>query len=246
MYLSDKEAKELILSIGRKMSETRFVTANDGNLTIRVADDAVWATPTGVNKGDLTEDMLIKARISDGAIIEGTWKPTCELQMHLNVYRTDDSIVSTAHAHPLNLTVLACAGIELDLPSCPASACISGRIPVAPYSAFGSPELAESVIPYVKDYHMVNLANHGPIAWGKAPREAWYRLEDGEASAKLALELVKLGRLRPLSTDQLQELFAGDRFGITEKSSLSGTDTTDNQEPAIPFTQYFNELMQKG
>lgn len=246
MYPSDREAKELIVRIGHKMSESRFVTANDGNLTVRVADDAVWATPTGVNKGELTEEMLIKVRISDGAILEGTWKPTCELQMHLNVYRTDDSVMSTAHAHPLNLSVLACAGIELDLPSCPAAACISGRIPVAPYADFGSKKLAESVIPYVKEYHVVNLANHGPVAWGKNPKEAWYRLEDAEASAKLALELVKLGRLRPLCKEQLEELYRVHQPGITEKSSVRMVESTDNQQPAIPFTEFFKEILKEN
>ena len=103
MYPTDKEAKTIIIAIGKKMSEARFVTANDGNITIRVEDDAVWATPTGVNKADLTEDKLIKVRISDGAVLEGTCKPTSELQMHLNAYRTDDSIMSTAHAHPASL-----------------------------------------------------------------------------------------------------------------------------------------------
>lgn len=44
-YPSDQEAIELILSIGKKMSDSRFVAANDGNITVRVSDDAVWATP---------------------------------------------------------------------------------------------------------------------------------------------------------------------------------------------------------
>lgn len=52
----------------------------------------------GVNKGDLTEDKLIRVRISDSKVLEGTWKPTSELEMHLNVYRTDNEIMSTVHA----------------------------------------------------------------------------------------------------------------------------------------------------
>ena len=56
------------------MIDSRFVTANDGNITIRVSDDAVWATPTGVNKGDLTDEMLIKISIRDGSVLEGTWE----------------------------------------------------------------------------------------------------------------------------------------------------------------------------
>lgn len=244
MYPTNREAKEIIISIGRKMSEARFVTANDGNMTIRVSEDEVWATPTGVNKGDLTGDMLLKARISDGVVIEGSWKPTTELQMHLNVYRADDSIVSTAHAHPLNLSVLACAGIELDLPTTPAACCVSGRVPVIPYACSGSKALADSVIPYVKKYHVVNLGNHGPIAWGKAPWEAWYRLEDAEASAKLALELTRIGRFRPLNAAQVRELFDFHKIDITEEATVDRYEGWQNQDPAIPFTEFLKRYME--
>lgn len=238
MYPTDQEAKNLILSIGKKMSDSGFVTANDGNLTIRVEDDAVWATPTGVNKGELTEKMLIKVRISDGAILEGSWKPTCELSMHLNAYRSDDSLMSTAHAHPLNLCVLACAGIELDLPTTPESVCISGRVPVIPYCCSGSPELADSIIPYVKKYQVVNLANHGPIAWGKNPKEAWYRLEDAEACARLALEIARLGRFRPLNAQQVRHLIDYHQIDVAPEAMLAEYEGCENQQPAIRFSDF--------
>ena len=238
MYPSDKEAKALILTIGKKMSAAGFVTANDGNITIRVEDDAVWATPTGVNKGDMTEDMLLKVRISDGAVLEGTWKPTSELTMHLNAYRADNEVVSTAHAHPLNLCILACAGLELDLPTTPAAVCICGRVPVIPYCCSGSAMLAESILPYVKKYHVVNLANHGPIAWGKKPLEAWYRLEDAEACAHLALEVARLGRLRPLNSQQMQEVVDFHKIDIAPEALHTANDNWENQEPAMSFSEY--------
>lgn len=242
--LTDAEAREKILAIGKKMSDTGFVSANDGNLALRVGPDAIWATPTGVNKGELRADMLVKLRISDGAVLEGTWKPTTEIQMHLNAFRQDDEIVSTAHAHPLNLCVLACAGIELDLPTTPAACCVAARVPVLPYYCSGSPELAQSIIPYVKKYHVVNLGNHGPIAWGKTPDEAWYRLESAEAAAKLALELARLGRLRPLSAGQVRELFDFHGFDISPEATVRAAAETDNQSPAISFSAFFRALTQ--
>lgn len=245
MYPSDQEAKQLIISIGDKMSRAGFVSANDGNITVRVEDDAVWATPTGVNKGELTEDKLIKIRISDGEVIEGTWKATSEIIMHLNAYRTDNEIMSTAHAHPLNLCILACAGLELDLPSVPAACAISARIPVVPYACPGSLKLAQSIIPYVKKYHVVNLANHGPISWGKSPKEAWYRLEDAEASARLALELVKLGRIRPLNKEQVQEVFTFNHLNITPEATVKEYEGDENQQPAISFSEYLCDLFKK-
>jgi len=243
VYPTHEEAKHLIIDIGRKMHEGRFVTANDGNITIRVGEDEVWATPTGVNKGDLTEDKLLRVRISDSVILDGTWKPTSELEMHLNVYRTDDEIVSTVHAHSLYLSALACAGIELDLPSTPAAACISGRVPVIPYRCSGSLELARSVIPYVRDYHVVNLGNHGPLAWGKSPQEAWFRLEDAEASAHLAFLLLELKRIRPLNSEQLTELFSFHHVPMTKPGTVQLVKDVANQEPAIPFSEYLKQCM---
>ena len=242
MY-QDKEARELILNIGQKMVKSSFVTANDGNITVRVSDNAIWATPTGVNKGDMTHETLIKVAIDSGKVLEGTWKPTTELGMHLNVYRTDNEIMSTAHAHPLNLSVLACAGIELDLPSTPAACAIAGRIPVVPFSCSGTKALADSIIPYVKTYNVVNLANHGPIAWGRLPKEAWFRLEDAEASARLALKLLEIGRFRPISTEQVQEIFSFHHIRMSDQATVCACDQTDNQKAGIPFTQLLNQAL---
>lgn len=242
-YPSDLEAIALILNIGKKMSDSRFVAANDGNITVRVSDDAVWATPTGVNKGDLTADKLLKVRISDSKILEGTWKPTSEIEMHLNVYRTDDEIMSTTHAHPIYLSTLACAGIELDLPTNTSACCVCGRIPVVPFVCSGSQALANSIIPYVKKYHVVNLGNHGPIAWGKTPIEAWYRLENAEASAHLALELAKIGRLRPINAQQVQEMFSFHNVKFTNEATVREYDSLENQQPAVTFTSLFGNII---
>ncbi|MDR0653601.1 MAG: class II aldolase/adducin family protein, partial [Synergistaceae bacterium] len=186
MYICDAEARELICAIGRKMYQKQFVAANDGNMTIRVADDAVIMTPTGVSKGDLTPDMLLKVDFS-GNILEGTYKPTSEMPMHLRIYRENDDIQSTAHAHPVFLSCFANLGAELDLSITSATAAVSGRIPVAPYCNPGSSELADSVALYVRDFNVVMLANHGPISWGRTPTEAWHILEESEHYARIAL-----------------------------------------------------------
>ena len=99
-YISDDEAKQIICEIGHKMYTRGYVATNDGNITVRVADDALWVTPTGVSKGDLKPDMLVKTDLQ-GNILEGSWKPTSEMQMHLQAYWEDDSIMSTGHAHSL-------------------------------------------------------------------------------------------------------------------------------------------------
>ncbi|MDO4321324.1 MAG: class II aldolase/adducin family protein [Lachnospiraceae bacterium] len=237
-FISEKEAKEMICSIGAKMYQRQFVSANDGNMTIRIGEREVIATPTGVSKGDLTPDKLLKVDF-DGNILEGTWKPTSELPMHLRIYKENDSVMSTAHAHPCYLNVFANMGMELDLSLTPATAAISGRIPVAPYRNPGSRELADSVAPYVKDYKVVLLANHGPIAWGTTPIEAWYTLEDAEAYAKMALlHKFVVGTYRPITKEQIRILAETHDMVINPKRLVNAPETTTNGEPAISLDGY--------
>lgn len=238
-YLSDLEAKDAICLIGHKMYERGFVNGNDGNITVRVGDNVLIATPSGVSKGDLTHDMLLKVDF-DGNILEnpGNYKVTSEINMHLMVYKHNPAMKATCHAHPFYLSSFATAGIEVDLSSIPASVLLVGKIPVAPYRCAGTMGLAESVIPYVNKYNIVNLGNHGPLTWGTTPMEAWFRLEEAETSCKLAvMTKYTLGRVRPLSRAQYEELMSFHHVPLAPEAQVSAPETTDNGEPAIPFTQ---------
>ena len=86
VYVTDHEAKRLILDIGRRMYERQYVAANDGNISVRVSENRIWVTPAGVSKGYMTEDMLVCVDLS-GKILEGTAKPSSESKMHLRVYQ---------------------------------------------------------------------------------------------------------------------------------------------------------------
>ena len=230
MYPSDAKAKEMICSIGRKMYQKQFVAANDGNLTIRTSKNTIIMTPTGVSKGDLTPEMLIKADL-DGNILRGTYKPTTEMPMHLRIYRENDAIMSTAHAHPIFLSCFANMGANLDLALTPATAAISGKIPVAPFCNPGSLALADSVAPYVNDYSIVMLANHGPISWGYSPLEAWYVLEEAENYAKLAIiQKYIVKEFRPITKAQIKEVADTHGVVINPKRLVNAPDITTNTE----------------
>ena len=73
-YPDDSAARNMILEVGRRMYENRYVAANDGNISCKVSEDTIWVTPTGVSKGFMQEKDLIKMKL-DGEILEGTLKP---------------------------------------------------------------------------------------------------------------------------------------------------------------------------
>ena len=113
IFCTDREARTAILDIGRRMYERRYVAANDGNISIRTGENSIWVTPSGVSKGYMTDDMLIRVDL-DGNVLEGNRIPSSELKMHLRVYQENPQVTAVVHAHPLAATSFSIARIPLD------------------------------------------------------------------------------------------------------------------------------------
>ncbi len=206
-YPTDAEAKRDILDIGKKLYERGFVAANDGNLSVRVGENAVWATPTGVSKGSMTEDMLVKLDL-DGRVLEGSAKPSSEVKMHLRIYKEQPQMRGVAHAHPPFSTTFAAAGLPLDEGLIQETVVLVGTVPVAPYAVPGSAALADSVAPFCKDYSALLLEHHGLVTWGKSLQQAYFFLESAEALARVMLYTRQLGADHLLTESQIDSLIA--------------------------------------
>ena len=185
-YLPDREARLGILEVGRRLYQKGYVAANDGNISCLTAPGEVWATPTGVSKGYMAEDMLIKVDL-EGHVLAGDWAPSTELMMHLRVYKENPAARAAIHAHSPAATAFACAGIALDQPILAEAIAMGGQAPVAPFALPGTPQVAESIAPYCRDYSAVLLANHGVLTWGTSLVEAYYRMERVEYYANLLI-----------------------------------------------------------
>ena len=214
-YLSEKQARKAIIDIGQRMYVRNFVAANDGNISVKTGDNEVWATPTGVSKGYMKKKMLVKVD-SDGNILEGTYKPSSELKMHLRAYQENEDIKAVCHAHPPICTCYAIAGLPLSAPVLAEAVITLGDVPVAPYAELGSKEVPEAIAPYCHTHNGVLLANHGAVTWAGEPYAAYYRLESMEYYANILLITDKiLGRQNLLTDDQVQRLLAmREKFGI--------------------------------
>ena len=204
-YLSDAQAKQELLTCGVRLYQRGFVAANDGNLSILVGENALWVTPTGVSKGFMTEDMLVKLDL-DGNVLEGVRKPSSEVKMHLRIYRENPFVRAVVHAHPPLATAFAAAGIPLDKPVLQEAVVQLGTVPVAPFALPGSPEVAESVAPYCKDYRALLLEYHGAVTWGESMQQAHFRLECLEQVAAVTLHLKTLGCNRVMPPELVARL----------------------------------------
>ena len=215
--MTEKDAKQAIIDIGQRMYVRGFVAANDGNISVKIGDNEVWATPTGVSKGYMKKKMLVKVDL-EGNVLEGTYKPSSELKMHLRAYRENETLGSVCHAHPPICTSFAVAGIPLDSPILAEAVITLGDVPIAPYAELGTEEVSEAVAPYCRTHNGVLLANHGAVTWAEEPYAAYYRLESMEYYAKILLITDKLlGRQNRLTDNQIERLIAmREKFGVKQ------------------------------
>jgi len=206
-FPSDREAKQAIIDIGRRMYQKNFVAANDGNISCKVSKTCIWATPTGVSKGYMTEESLVKMRLDGTVLISGSMQPSSEIKMHLRIYNENPSVCGIVHAHPPVSTSFAIAGIALDRAIYPEAVVNLGVVPCVHYETPGSQGIPDAIAPYCTDYNALLLANHGALTWGRSLTEAFFRMESLEHYAMICMVTEKIiGSANVLSRNQVNEL----------------------------------------
>ena len=203
----EKNLKKLIVDIGKRLWTRGFVASNDGNITVRISDNEILTTPTGISKGFMSEDMIIKMTL-DGEIISAKdgYRPSSEVKMHIQVYRERDDIKSVVHAHPPFSTSFAVAGMPLDKCILPEAILTLGIVPIAEYGTPSTKEIPDSIKNHIRNSDAVLLANHGALTMGIDLITAYHRMETLEHSAQILHLAMGLGNVNVISEEQIKKL----------------------------------------
>lgn len=203
-----EDIKERMAEICRRFWQRGLSAANDGNISVKVEDNLFLATQTGVSKADTTAENigLIDKELN---IIEAPtpdWRPSSEMRLHMCCYRERPEIGSVVHAHPPIATGFACSGAKLDTYCTIEGVLELGAVPVVPYAKPSTDELAESVVPFIKDHDAILLANHGAVTLGKDLNAAYFRMETLEHQAHIALVARLLGGSKDIAPANIAAL----------------------------------------
>lgn len=212
------EIKKQICEIGKRVYQNGYVAANDGNISVRISENEVLCTPTGVSKGYMTPDMICKVDLN-GKVLEANNgnKPSSEVKMHLRVYRHRKDVKSVVHAHPPYATSHAIAGIPLVQPIMPEAVISLGCVPIAKYGTPSTEEIPDAVEEYLDNYNAVLLENHGALSWGDSLMGAYFKMEGLEFYAKLLAISNQLGGAKELPGNQVERLIKlRENYGLTE------------------------------
>lgn len=200
-----------MVRIGQMMYEAGLLCGFEGNLSVRLDDNRILITPSGLHKGLLRPEQLLVVD-NDGRVVGYSTearrglRPTSELPMHLEAYRQRPDIAAVVHAHPPITVALSIAGVPMDTPLLPEVIVLLGKIPMAPYSMSSSPEGADAIRELIRRHDAVILQRHGTLTVGNSLTQAFMRLETVEQNARINFMLAQLGAGGPMEGRELVKL----------------------------------------
>lgn len=234
-----------ICEVGRRIYQRGYVAANDGNISVRVSEDRVLCTPTGVSKGFISEDMLCICDL-EGRQVAGHLKISSEIRMHLEIYKLRSDIHAVVHAHPPTATGFAVAGIDLTQCILPEVIVSLGGIPLAAYGTPGGPEIFEPMRPLLVEYDAVLMANHGVVTLGRDVMDAHFKMETVEHFARIALVAHQLGSVKTLDPKHVGELIdLRQRFGIVGRPGCKVDEEVPTPAPAPTEESLIQQITQQ-
>lgn len=197
MNQQELATREQLCEIGRRLWQRGLIAAFDGNLSVRLADDSIIATPSGVSKGFLQPENLVTIDLN-GKTLDGNGKPSSEILMHLEIYSIRSDIRAVVHAHPIHATGFAVAGKTLPRGLMPEIDALLGVVPLLPYATPGTAALAETFTPHLTAQSGAQLPNvfllerHGATCIGETLEQAWFRMESLEQCCQIILAAQQL------------------------------------------------------
>jgi len=204
---SEHQSRRDIVRFGGMLHACGFIAACDGNLSVRLDNNRILVTPTGMPKGRMQPSDLGVVDMA-GRKLKGRLEVTSEIGMHLLIYSMRPDVSGIIHAHPRTATGFAAADMALDQPLVCEVVIGLGSIPLAPYGTPGTPDLAETLEPLVPQYDAILMANHGVVTYGVDLQSAYMKMETVEHFAHITLVTQVLGQQRLLASEDLKKLVA--------------------------------------
>lgn len=194
-------------TVCRRLYERGLIAGQDGNVSVRIGDDALLVTPAGMSKVDVRPEDLVELGM-DGTVRSGTRRPSSEVAVHLRAYQRRADVRAVVHAHPPMATAFAVAGIPLDGASLAELRAGVGPVALVPYATPGTPAVADAFDPYWPSHDAFLMANHGALVVAASLDVAHQRMESLEHGARIVWAARALGNVPSLPADALAALDA--------------------------------------
>ena len=200
-----KHLREEVLEANLELVKRGLVLYTFGNASgVDREQGLVVIKPSGVDYDDLKPEQMVVTDLA-GKIVDGTLRPSSDLDTHTLLYREFLEIGAVVHTHSEFATSFAQAGLSIPAFGTTHADYFYGPVPVTDVltdEAIGKRYVHETGLAIVARFRELKLDplavpaclvnGHAPFAWGRTPHDAAHNAVVLEAVARMAYRTLTL------------------------------------------------------
>ena len=194
--LEEMAIRRAMIETGKRLVEENLVQGTWGNLSVRLDDDYMLVTPSGLAYDRLTPYDLVRVDRKTLAY-EGRIKPTSESKLHAALYARHPDYNCLIHSHPPQSSVFAACQKPIPVIQDQDRAWLGDMTAFSPRRLPGTSALARSVARALdrQPFGACVMGSHGIVVAGTSQEEALERCRAMERAARRYLDM-KVRELR--------------------------------------------------
>lgn len=179
--------REKLVEYGKKLVKSGLVQGTWGNLSIRLDDQYMLVTPSGLDYMRLTPADMVKVNINT-LKYEGKLKPTSEKGLHAEIYKRRSDVGAVIHTHSKYCSVFAAAEMPMPVTNEAMQEVFGAEIPLAGYGLPGTKKLMKNTADALGENAGCIMSHHGMVACGENIEKAYENCVNMETCGKEYLE----------------------------------------------------------
>ncbi|MCK9190913.1 MAG: class II aldolase/adducin family protein [Sphaerochaetaceae bacterium] len=201
--------RKCVADFMKRLYDRQITTASGGNISMRLNDELFCITPSALDKGNLTPEVIAIVSLKDGKNMTDKIKLSIETEMHRKVLLERPDVNAVVHAHPIYASTFATAQpCSLSTRYSAEAFYFIGDVVNVPYRLMGTPDLANIVAEYMNDKsrNCILMEKHGALAVGKTMLNAFDRMELLERMAVMNIVSKQIPNSEELTDEQLEAI----------------------------------------
>lgn len=178
--------KKEIIKTALEIKASGLVMLSGGNVSARMSRGEILVTPSGSDYATMQPDDIVMVDIN-GKVLEGSLKPSVDLEALLYIYRNKPEVNGIIHTHQPYATAVGLVADELPVCVTTLANVTLGAVRVARYGSAACLDMGVAAVEYLGSRRAVILKHHGVLTVGGNLKEALYAAVYMEEAAKAYL-----------------------------------------------------------
>jgi L-fuculose-phosphate aldolase len=178
----------MLVVYGQRLLASGLVQGTWGNLSVRLNDEKMLVTPSGLDYERLQPEDMVVVSIKNLKYDRFGNKPTSERGLHAGIYRRRPDAGAVIHTHSTYCSVFAAAKMPLEVENPALAEEVGSIIRVADYARPGTNALSRNTIRALGSGKGCIMAHHGMICCGVDLKQAFHTCSAIEEAARQYIE----------------------------------------------------------